>query len=133
MPGQLKRAPKRKWPCGGCSIQCNDDSICCGKCERWFHATCEKLTKEHMKLLQNLPEECVCSFCTKNGESFDFKRGLKRLEDASRAKTLDTAVKLERILLREIPVVSPMGVASALRETYNRSCGRSDPTRIRNW
>ena len=60
-----------------------------------------------MKLLQNLPQKYVCSSCSKSDNSFDFKTGPKRLENAKKQKTLDPAGKLERILVRDTPVSCP--------------------------
>ena len=53
-----------------------------------------------LKVLQKLPQDYLCSSCVKDGDHFDFARALQRLEIASSLGMLDSAVKLEQLLLR---------------------------------
>ena len=100
MARQSTRVSKRKWPCGTCAFQCNNDVVYCEGCFCWYHAKCENLSVTDLKVLQKLPQDYLCSSCVKDGDHFDFERSLRRLEMANSVGMLDSAVKLEQLLLR---------------------------------
>ena len=89
------------YPCGVCGKNCLKNVVACEKCDRWFHARCEKLTKAHIKCLSSTDCDFLCTKCTEdsNGD-FDFGLSLKRLEKYSAAGSLENGVKTEKILLR---------------------------------
>ena len=95
------RSAKSKWPCGSCGLQCNDEAILCDDCGSWYHAECECLSAKDFKVLRHLGEEYLCSSCTQtSGGQFDYTKALQRLQNASHIGMLESAVALERILLR---------------------------------
>ena len=89
------------YPCGVCGKNCLKNVVACEKCDRWFHARCEKLTKAHIKCLSSTDCDFLCTKCTEDSNSdFDFGLSLKRLEKYSAAGSLENGVKTEKILLR---------------------------------
>ena len=98
------RTLKRKWPCGTCSLQCNDNSIFCEGCQMWYHSRCENLSLRDLKVLQDLSEDYLCSSCTHVGGIFDFENALQRLTSATRVGRLESTATEENIFLRSAPV-----------------------------
>lgn len=97
---------KRKWPCGTCSFQCNDESIFCEGCKMWHHAQCDNLSVRDLKALQDLTEDYLSSTCTHAGAGvFDYENALQRLTSATYVGMLESAVKLEKIFLRNTPAI----------------------------
>ena len=105
MARKSARSAKRKWPCGTCSFQCNDDAILCEDCGVWYHAKCDNLSADDFKVLRQMTEGYLCSSCTYNGGRFDYDKALWRLGNAVRNGMLENGVKLESILLRGTPAV----------------------------
>ena len=100
-----RRVITRKWPCGTCGLQCNDDSVFCECCGVWRHAKCERLSAKDLSTLNRLPDDYLCSSCANDvGGGYDFAGALRRLENASNLGTLETTVKMEQILLRKTPL-----------------------------
>ena len=99
------RVITRKWPCGTCGLQCNDDSVFCEGCGVWHHAKCERLSAKDLSTLNRLPDDYLCSSCANDvGGGYDFAGALRRLENASNLGMLETTVKMEQILLRKTPL-----------------------------
>ena len=105
MARKSARVTKRKWPCGSCGLQCNDDSVFCEGCGVWHHAKCERLAVNDLRVLHRLTEDYLCSSCTHVSGVYDFPGALTRLEDAARLGMLESAAKMERIFLRGTPPV----------------------------
>ena len=105
LPRKSARVTKRKWACGSCGLQCNDDSVFCECCRVWHHAKCERLSANDLRVLHRLTEDYLCLSCTHLSGVYDFPGALKRLEDAARVGTLEAAVKMENIFLRCTPPV----------------------------
>ena len=95
---------KRKWPCGVCSSQCNDNAVICEDCGFWFHAKCEKLSDKDFKVLRQLTEGYIHSSCTHTNGQFDYDKSLLRLENSVRNGMLECCVKMEIILLPNTPL-----------------------------
>ena len=106
MVRQSARISKKKWACGGCGSQCFDNKVFCEMCESWYHAECQKLSQGNLVALAKLPQDYICLSCTNDGTRFDFTRASQRLAAASYDGTLNTAVQLEHILLRDTPPVT---------------------------
>ena len=98
------RVNRRKWPCGTCGLQSNDNSVFCEGCRAWHHAKCERLSLRDLTVLNRLTEDYLCHSCTHGNGSFDFYGALQLLENASKLGTLETAVKVELIFLRNTPL-----------------------------
>ena len=98
------RVNRRKWPCGTCGLQCNDNLVFCEGCHAWHHAKCDSLSLKDLTVLNRLTEDYLCHSCTHKNGSFDFHQALQRLENASKLGTLETAAKVERIFLRNTPL-----------------------------
>ena len=103
------RQIKRKWPCGTCDLQCNDESIFCEGCRMWYHAECDNLSVSDLKALQDLTEDYLCSSCTHVNGVFDYENAQQRLTSATCVGMLETAVKLENIFL-STPAIQPRTV-----------------------
>ena len=105
-------AKKTTWPCGGCQASCTkaQDSIFCIGCAKWFHRTCQHLSKTQFDELRCMEHEFWCKGCCYSQGSFNFSLSLERLrkfasdEDLSRLKT---AAQLESILLRDCQLETP--------------------------
>ena len=54
MARKSTRVNKRKWPCGTCGLQCNDNTVLCEGCGVWHHAKCERLSQNHLSTLKGL-------------------------------------------------------------------------------
>ena len=100
MARKSARVTKRKWPYGLCSLQCNNDLVFCKGCGVWHHAKCDRLSVNDLWVLHRLTDNYLCLSCTRVSGVYDFPGALKRLEDASRLGTLESAIKMERIFLR---------------------------------
>lgn len=99
------RVNRRKWPCGTCGLQCNDDSVFCEGCGVWHHAKCERLSAKDLTTLNQLTDDYLCSSCADDvGGGYDFAAALRRLENASKLGMLETTVKMEQIFLRKTPL-----------------------------
>ncbi len=98
------RVNRRKWPCGTCGQQCNDNSVFCEGCRAWHHAKCDCLSLKDLSTFNRLMEDYLCHSCTHVNGSFDFRGALQRLENASKLGMLATAVKMESIFLRNTPL-----------------------------
>jgi len=70
---------KNEWPCGACKKNCLNSSLFCAVCEKWFHSDCEKVNKQTLKLLSDIPEDYICSFCRCEDGHFDYLMGIERL------------------------------------------------------
>ena len=105
-------AKKTTWPCGDCQASCTkaQDSIFCIGCAKWFHRTCQHLSKTQFDELRCMEHEFWCKGCCYSQGSFNFSLSLERLrkfasdEDLSRLKT---ATQLESILLRDCQLETP--------------------------
>ena len=99
------RVSKRKWPCGACGVQCIYNSVFCEKCATWYHAKCDHLSASDLSTMHRLTEDYLCLSCTHVCGLYDFPEALKRLENASKREMLESAVKMERIFMRNTPYV----------------------------
>ena len=97
------RVNKRKWPCGRCGLQCNDNTVFCEGCGVWYHVKCDGLSQTDLRSLKRLTEDYLCSSCTHVRGNYDFSATLRRLEIASKLGMLETAVEMERIFLCNTP------------------------------
>lgn len=99
------RSNRGKWPCGTCSLQCNNNSVFCEGCRVWYHAKCDRLPLKDLATLNRLTEDYLCHSCTHVNGCFDFRGALQRLENASKLGMLASTVKMERIFLRNTPLL----------------------------
>ena len=68
LPPKRKKKAARKsetvnWPCGVCGINCICDSVCCDKCQNWYHFWCIGLHGESEELGE---EQWFCQHCYPN-------------------------------------------------------------------
>ena len=104
------RLSKRKWPCGQCTMQCIDKCIYCKDCHSSYHAKCEQLTPSELMVLEKVPHGYLCLSCSNdNCGKFDFTKSLRRIERAGNLGMLESAVRLEKILMRKTPAIQVRG------------------------
>ena len=103
MARKSARSGKGKWLCGTCALQCNNNAVFCEGCDTWQHAKCEKLNKIQLGVLNKLAEDYLCSSCTHIRSKYDYTSALHRLGNASMTGSLESAVKMEIILMRDQP------------------------------
>lgn len=84
-------------------------------CQIWYHSHCENLSLRDLKILQDLTEDYLCLSCTRVGDVFDFQNALQRLTSVTRVGRLESAAKVENILLRGIPSVQTRTVKLQFR------------------
>jgi len=108
-------AKKAKFPCGVCKKECNAKSVGCGECDTWYHYSCEKLDQHHIKEVESLPLEYVCTNCTTRWGYFQYQNSLQRLNLAASksVSALKTAARMERVLLRNHTLYDFDSVSSA--------------------
>ncbi|CAB4044207.1 Hypothetical predicted protein, partial [Paramuricea clavata] len=92
--------------CCTCNKECEITSktaVLCSKCKLWYHANCEGLKPNEMKILEKeFSQDYICETdCANQNGHFDYDSSISRLESR-----LPSATKLEKILLRNYPLTS---------------------------
>jgi hypothetical protein len=91
--------------CGTCNEDCkvrSRSAVLCSKCKLWYHANCEGLKINEMKILaEQFSQDYICKTdCANLNGHFDYDSSISRL------KSSPSATKLEKILLRNHPLTS---------------------------
>ena len=58
-------------------------SVGCDECDTWYRYSCEKLDQRHIKEVESLPLEYVCTNCTTRWGYFQYQNSLQRLSLAA--------------------------------------------------
>ena len=58
-------------------------SVGCDECDTWYRYSCEKLDQHHIKEVESLPLEYVCTNCTTRWGYFQYQNSLQRLSLAA--------------------------------------------------
>ena len=114
MARKSARSNKGKWLCGTCACQCNDNAVFCEGCNTWHPAKCEGLSRSQLGVLYKLADDYVCSSCTHVRGRYNFNAALERLGKASAAGCLESAVRMEIILLRNQPSTMTVDVEAVV-------------------
>ncbi len=110
----MKRKIPVEWPCGVCEKECSNGTIFCQKCDCWFHAKCEGLSKTQFSELDGSTLDYICKGCCKGRDgTFDFSAALARLSAASGLSRVEAATRREKILMRDVPCDIPKRVATS--------------------
>ena len=97
-------------PCSIDKKPVKDEAIFCDGCGSWFHRRCQHLTLDHLGALAASEYQYLCLECCQGEDgSYDYKKALGRLSCSAKdgLASLEAAVVIERILLREEPLLQP--------------------------
>ncbi len=92
-----------EWRCGVCEKECLNGTIFCQKCDCWFHAKCEGLSKTHFSELDGSILDYICKGCCSGRDgTFDFSAALAHLSATSGLSRVEAATRREKILMRDV-------------------------------